>query len=96
MSPRNQRRRDRRAIKAAARKADRAIRIHAKRAFFDFETIGLLDRSPFQRDDRSIVITHAGQSQVSPFAAVDLNIVHHPALVVDTFALVQGMTGRKS
>jgi len=96
MSPRNQRRRARRAIKAAALASDRAIRIHAKRAFFDVETTGLLRQPAFPRSDRFVAISHAGQSQVSPFAAFDRNVVYHPAFAVDTIALAQGIFGRNA
>jgi len=80
MSPRNQRRRQRRAIKAAARRANRAIRMIGKQVFFDIETVGFLSSTRPEPHVEPIVLI--GSPPCAMFAADRSVVAHRPPLVV--------------
>jgi len=80
MSPRNQRRRQRRAIEAAARRANRAILMACKQAFFDIETVGSLHvKRPEFRVEPALMI---GSPPCAMFAADRSVVAHRPPLVI--------------
>jgi len=80
MTPRNERRRQRRAIKAAARRANRAIRMVGKQVFFDMETVGSIRDTRRGSGIEPIVLI--GSPPCAMFAADRSVVAHRPPLVV--------------